>query len=111
MLPPFTILFLATAGRRANIVSFLIDDMDLERVPFYPPLDSGAAWQLGVHMSGGGCRSSPTTCAYKTPWIDQVGAAGVRFLGAHVPVSVCTPSRYSVLTLSLIHISEPTRPY
>ena len=98
MLPPFTILFLATAGRRANIVSFLIDDMDLERVPFYPPLDSGAAWQLGVHMSGGGCRSSPTTCAYKTPWIDQVGAAGVRFLGAHVPVSVCTPSRYSVLT-------------
>ena len=24
--------------------------------------------------------------------------SGVRFLGAHVPVSVCTPSRYALLT-------------
>lgn len=81
----------------ANIVTFLIDDMDLERVPFYPRLDAGAAWQLQVHMSGGGCHAG-ANCTYSAPSIEAVGARGARFLGAHVPVSVCTPSRYSFLT-------------
>ena len=87
----------AVAAAPANVVTFLIDDMDLERVPFYPRLDAGAAWQHLVHMSGGGCRGG-ANCTYSTPSIDGVGARGVRFLGAHVPVSVCTPSRYSFLT-------------
>ena len=80
-----------------NIVLFLIDDMDLERIPFYPRLDDGAAWQLRVHESGGGCRAG-ANCTYSAPHIEAIGRRGARFLGAHVPVSVCTPSRYSLLT-------------
>ena len=87
----------STLSAPPNIVTFLIDDMDLERVPFYPKLDAGANWQLNVHMSGGGCRAG-ANCTYSAPAIEGVGAKGARFLGAHVPVSVCTPSRYSVLT-------------
>lgn len=89
----------APSGARppANIVTFLIDDMDLERYAFYPRLDAGAAWQLQVHMSGGGCRGG-ANCTYSAPAIAAMGARGARFLGAHVPVSVCTPSRYSILT-------------
>ena len=49
------------AGAKPNVVTFLIDDMDLERVPFYPKLDDGAAWQLNVHLSTGGCRMGETT--------------------------------------------------
>ncbi|MHA1216043.1 MAG: sulfatase family protein [Candidatus Thorarchaeota archaeon] len=33
-----------------------------------------------------------------TPNIDQLAAEGVRFTDAHAPSSVCTPSRYGVLT-------------
>jgi arylsulfatase A-like enzyme len=33
-----------------------------------------------------------------TPHMDKVAAAGVRFLDAHSPSSVCTPTRYGVLT-------------
>ena len=80
-----------------NVVTVLIDDMDLERIPFYPRLDEGAAWQLRTHLRGGGCRSG-ANCTYSAPHIEAVGARGARFLGAHVPVSVCTPSRYALLT-------------
>ena len=70
----------------ANIVTFLIDDMDLERVPFFPRLDEGAAWQLRTHLSSGGCRQG-ANCTYTAPNIEAVGARGARILGAHVPVS------------------------
>ena len=80
-----------------NVVTFVIDDMDLERVPFYPGLDEGAAEQLRVHLGGVGCRAA-ANCTYLAPSIEAIGARGVRFLGAHVPVSVCTPSRYAILT-------------
>ena len=33
-----------------------------------------------------------------TPHVDQLAAEGVRFLDAHSAATVCTPSRYSVLT-------------
>ena len=86
------------ADTKANIVSFLIDDMDLERIPFYPRLDAGAAWQLQVHRSSGGCHTGAANCTYSAPNIDAIGARGARLLGGHVPVSVCTPSRYALLT-------------
>eukprot|EP00966_Prymnesium_polylepis_P099406 2302188-Prymnesium_polylepis.1 len=82
---------------RPNVVVVLIDDMDLERIPSYPRNDHGAAAQLAKHLSSGGCRGG-ANCTYTAPHIESVGARGVRFLGGHVPVSVCTPSRYSVLT-------------
>lgn len=34
----------------------------------------------------------------KTPNIDRLAAEGMRFTDAHSPASVCTPSRYSILT-------------
>ncbi len=34
----------------------------------------------------------------KTPNIDRLAAGGVRFLDAHATASVCTPSRYAMLT-------------
>ena len=80
-----------------NVLTFLIDDMDLERVPFYPRLDDGAAEQLRLHQRSGGCRAG-ANCTYSAPHIESIGGRGVRFLGAHVPVSVCTPSRYALLT-------------
>jgi arylsulfatase A len=33
-----------------------------------------------------------------TPHIDQLAAAGLRFTDAHTPSSVCTPTRYTLLT-------------
>ena len=83
---------------KPNVVIYLIDDMDLERVPFYPRLDKGAAAQLEVHRRGNACRKGLANCTYTAPNIESIGERGVRFLGAHVPVSVCTPSRYALLT-------------
>jgi len=34
----------------------------------------------------------------RTPAIDQLAADGMRFTNAHAPHSVCTPTRYSLLT-------------
>src|SRR5690606_64196 len=34
----------------------------------------------------------------KTPNIDKLAASGMRFTDAHSPSTVCTPTRYSVLT-------------
>lgn len=34
----------------------------------------------------------------KTPHLDQIAGQGIRFLDAHTSASVCTPSRYSLLT-------------
>ena len=42
-----------------------------------------------------------------TPHMDKVAADGMTFTDAHTSSSVCTPTRYSILTgryLSLIHI-------
>ena len=80
-----------------NIVTFVIDDMDLERIPFYPRLDAGAAEQLRMHLQSGGCKNGGN-CTYSAPHIESIGARGAKILGAHVPVSVCTPSRYAILT-------------
>ena len=83
---------------KPNVVIYLIDDMDLERVPFYPRLDKGAMAQLEVHRRGNACQKGLANCTYSAPNIESIGERGVRFLGAHVPVSVCTPSRYALLT-------------
>ena len=56
--------------RRPNILVFLIDDLDLERIPFYSRLDAGAAAQKSSQAEGYSCkhgtktsfRSSNTRC-------------------------------------------------
>ena len=64
----------------------------------------------------------------KTPSLDRLANEGQRWTDFYVPAPVCSPSRAALLTgrhpvrsglygvgspvlLSLIHISEPTRPY
>ena len=84
--------------RRPNILVFLIDDLDLERIPFYSRLDAGASAQKSSQAEGYSCKHGSANCTYAAPSIEAIGAAGVRFLGAHVPISVCTPSRYAILT-------------
>ena len=39
-----------------------------------------------------------------TPNLDRLAREGMLFTDAHSPSTVCTPTRYSVLPLSLIHI-------
>ena len=47
-----------------------------------------------------------------TPNLDRLANSGARFSKAYATASICSPSRAGILTgLSLIHISEPTRPY
>ncbi len=43
---------------------------------------------------------SPTNpnCQIKTPHLQQMAAEGLTFLDAHTPSSVCTPTRYGLLT-------------
>lgn len=81
-----------------NVVVAVADDLDLERLPSYPQTDAGARQQLELHLRRPACSSRLAQCNYTAPNIESIGSRGVLFLGAHVPASVCTPSRYSVLT-------------
>ena len=40
--------------------------------------------------------------AYETPRIDQMAAEGVKFLDAHSPATICSPSRYGLLSGNLV---------
>ena len=64
----------AAAARRPNIVYMYADDLGYGDVSCY-----GAT-------------------RVKTPNIDRLAAAGVRFTNAHSPSATCTPSRYALLT-------------
>ncbi|MEY3837764.1 MAG: Arylsulfatase, partial [Verrucomicrobiota bacterium] len=68
---------LAAAGdpRRPNIVVILADDLGYGDVGCYNPQSK-----------------------VPTPNLDRLAKAGVRFTDAHAPATVCTPSRYSLLT-------------
>jgi len=50
-------------------------------------------WGLGDVKTYGGDR-----CKIDTPHMDQLAARGMKFTDAHTTSSVCTPSRYSVMT-------------
>jgi len=64
----------ATAAQRPNIVVILADDLG------YGDLSCCGATKV------------------QTPNIDRIANEGMRFLDAHSPHSVCTPTRYSLLT-------------
>jgi arylsulfatase A len=61
--------------RRPNIVVILADDLGYGDVGCYNPESK-----------------------IPTPNLDRLAKAGVRFTDAHSPSTVCTPSRYSLLT-------------
>ena len=62
--------------KHPNIIVILADDMGLGDVKTY-----------------GGDR-----CKIDTPHMDHLAAKGMKFLDAHSSSSVCTPTRYSLLT-------------
>ncbi len=41
-------------------------------------------------------------CAYETPRLDQMAAEGVRFVDAHSPSTICSPSRYGLYSGQLV---------
>ncbi len=63
------------AAERPNVLVYLIDDQDLSECgPFAKP---GSVW---------------------TPNLDRLAKEGMKFNRAYVPHTVCTPSRYAILT-------------
>lgn len=46
----------------------------------------------------GDVSSTNPDCKIKTPHLDKMAAQGLTFLDAHTPSSVCTPTRYGLLT-------------
>jgi len=40
--------------------------------------------------------------AYTTPRLDRLAAAGIRFTDAHSPCTICSPSRYGLLSGNLV---------
>jgi len=65
----------AEPARRPNIVFILFDDMGYGQPPCYRPGSE-----------------------FKTPHLDRLAREGMRFTDAHSASSVCTPTRYGVLT-------------
>lgn len=65
---------MASSGSRTNIVFIMADDMGFGDI---------------------GCYGSSKI---PTPHVDRLAERGVRFTDAHTPSSVCTPTRYGVLT-------------
>ncbi len=43
-----------------------------------------------------------TNAAYKTPRLDRMAAEGIRFTDAHSPATICSPSRYGLLSGNLV---------
>ena len=83
---------------KPNIVLYVLDDVDLERIPIFTKHDAGARAQHAVKLRGRPCAEGGANCSYDTPRFEGIARTGVAMLGAHVPVSICTPSRYSLLT-------------
>ena len=49
-------------------------------------------------MGYGDCTANNPESKIPTPHIDRLAAEGMRFTDAHSPATVCTPSRYGLLT-------------
>ncbi len=64
-----------SAAERPNIILFLADDMGLGDIGAYDPQST-----------------------IPTPAMDRIAAEGLRLTDAHSPASVCTPTRYAILT-------------
>ncbi len=50
----------------------------------------------------GDLSSYNSRCAYRTPRLDQLADEGIRFIDAHSPCTICSPSRYGLLSGNLV---------
>ena len=66
---------LALAESKLNLILILADDLGYGDLSVYNP-----------------------SSKIPTPYLDQLAAQGMRFTDAHSPSSVCTPTRYGILT-------------
>ncbi len=53
---------------------------------------------LADDMGYGDIRAFNEDCKIETPYLDQLAVEGMKFTDAHSPSSVCTPTRYALLT-------------
>jgi len=76
LLLPVVALAAGPSGARPNVILILADDIGYG--------DLGCYGALPQHV--------------RTPNLDRLAGAGLRFTDAHAPSSVCSPSRYALLT-------------
>ncbi|MEC8791324.1 MAG: sulfatase-like hydrolase/transferase, partial [Verrucomicrobiota bacterium] len=82
----------AKTHQTPNIVLFMVDDMGIGDCSAY----------LGLKLMPS---SSPITQTLKTPNIEEFAQDGMIFTDAHAPASMCSSTRYSLLTGRLSHRS------
>ena len=82
----------AKTHQTPNIVLFMVDDMGIGDCSAY----------LGLKLMPS---SSPLTQTLKTPNIEEFAQDGMIFTDAHAPASMCSSTRYSLLTGRLSHRS------
>ncbi len=70
-----TLFFQISKAEKPNVVLILADDLGIGDVSAY---NENSAWE--------------------TPNIDRLAASGMRFSDAHTSASICTPTRYGILT-------------
>ncbi|MDB4572450.1 sulfatase-like hydrolase/transferase [Akkermansiaceae bacterium] len=75
MLASLVVLFQVAVAATPNIVFILADDLGYGDLACYNP-----------------------TSKIPTPNLDKLASEGMRFTDAHSPATVCTPTRYSLLT-------------
>ena len=83
-------LLLADPKNKPNIVLFMADDMGLG--------DSSAYQNISLIPS-----AKPITKTLKTPNLERFAKQGIIFTDAHAPASMCSSTRYSLLTGRLAH--------
>ena len=96
---PFALLALTLAslgfsawGQRPNVVLFMADDMG--------PGDTSA--YLEVRLTA---ETEPVAKTLRTPNLEKFAGQGMLFTDAHAPASMCSSTRYSLLTGRLSHRS------
>ena len=77
---------------KPNIVVFMTDDMGIGDTSAY----------LGIRLAPG-AKAIPKTL--KTPSLEKLAKQGIIFTDAHAPASMCSSTRYSLLTGRLSHRS------
>jgi arylsulfatase A-like enzyme len=63
-----------------------------------PPSTPNIVYILADDMGFGDLRANNPVSKIPTPNLDRLAAGGMNFTDAHAPSSVCTPSRYAILT-------------
>jgi arylsulfatase A-like enzyme len=85
-------------SKRPNIVLIFTDDLDFDEIGTYDPSEY-PTYTSSINSGYGG----NTNWGYypkqpATPNIDNIAKNGIKFTRFYVPITVCTPSRYALLT-------------